>query len=93
MRNLIRLDCSVSFASENRTRNKQIRSWVTEGLQLSKADTISINEMSCSNPNCLGSCSEVETVVVVFRAGRSALRLRIGKCLSAVTREDFDGLM
>ncbi|MFM7819095.1 MAG: hypothetical protein ACKPGI_19285 [Verrucomicrobiota bacterium] len=89
MRNLIRLDAPNRRARGNRRESKGMRDWVAERLGLSDSDTVSVNEVACADPGC----PDVETVVVVFRAGNPPLRLRVGKRLAEVTLADFDALI
>lgn len=88
MRNLIRLDPPARRTRGTRPESRRLRGWVFERLRLSESDTVSVHEVACADPGC----SDVETVVVVFRAGNPPLRLRVGKQLAEVTRADFEAL-
>jgi len=54
-------------------------------LGLAEADAVSVNEVACTE----ACCPDVETVVLVMRAGRPTRAYRIARGLEAVTDDDL----
>jgi len=57
-------------------------------LDLGEADALAVNEISCPDPGC----PDMETVVLVMRAGTPTRALRIRCPMEAVGPADIDAL-
>jgi hypothetical protein len=58
-------------------------------LDLGEADALAVNEISCPDPGC----PDMETVVLVMRAGEPTRALRIRCPMEAVGPADIDALV
>jgi hypothetical protein len=58
-------------------------------LGLGQADALAVNEISCPDPDC----PDMETVVLVMRAGSPTRALRIRCPMEAVGPADIDALV
>ncbi|MCJ2018236.1 hypothetical protein MKK84_12470 [Methylobacterium sp. E-065] len=58
-------------------------------LDLGEADALAVNEISCPDPGC----PDMETVVLVMRAGAPTRALRIRCPMEAVGPADIDALV
>ncbi|MEL6063037.1 MULTISPECIES: hypothetical protein [unclassified Methylobacterium] len=58
-------------------------------LNLGETDTIAVNEIACPDPGC----PDLETVVLVMRAGAPTRALRIRRPMEAVGPGDIDALI
>lgn len=57
-------------------------------FDLGEADALAVNEISCPDPGC----PDMETVVLVMRAGTPTRALRIRRPIEAVGPADIDAL-
>ena len=58
-------------------------------LRLGEADTLSVNELACPDPGC----PDMETIVLVMRAGAPTRALRIRRPMDAVDANDIAALV
>lgn len=58
-------------------------------LGLGEADTLAVNEIACADPGC----PDMETIVLVMRAGEPTRALRIRTPMDAVTPEQIAALV
>lgn len=58
-------------------------------LSLTEADAIAVNEIACADPGC----PDMETVVLVMRAGLPTRALRIQRPMEAVDAADIAALV
>ncbi len=68
------------------TRLKQA---LRAALELSEADTLAVNEIACADPGC----PDMETIVLVMRAGAPTRALRIRRTLEDVDAADIAALV
>lgn len=58
-------------------------------LGLSEADALAVNEIACADPGC----PDMETIVLVMRAGVATRALRIRRPMDAVDAQDIADLI
>ncbi|SFJ47200.1 hypothetical protein [Methylobacterium brachiatum] len=58
-------------------------------LGLSEADALAVNEIACADPGC----PDMETIVLVMRAGAPTRALRIRRPMDAVDAQDIADLV
>lgn len=58
-------------------------------LGLSEADALAVNEIACADPGC----PDMETIVLVMRAGAPTRALRIRRPMDAVDVQDIADLI
>ncbi|CAA2158179.1 hypothetical protein MBRA_03517 [Methylobacterium brachiatum] len=58
-------------------------------LGLSEADALAVNEIACADPGC----PDMETIVLVMRAGAPTRALRIRRPMDAVDAQDIADLI
>ena len=58
-------------------------------LELREADALAVNEIACADPGC----PDMETIVLVMRAGRPTRALRVRKPMDAVDASDIAALV
>jgi hypothetical protein len=58
-------------------------------LGLGEADALAVNEIACADPGC----PDMETIVLVMRAGAPTRALRIRRTLEAVDADDIEALV
>ena len=56
---------------------------------LGEADTLAVNEIACADPGC----PDMETIVLVMRAGAPTRALRIRRTMDAVGAQDIAALV
>lgn len=61
-----------------------IKGWARTALDLGDDAVISINELSCTQPDC----PPRETVVLVLRSGAPAIRISIHKAIMDISEQD-----
>lgn len=66
----------------------QLKRDVSAALGLGAEDAVTVNEIACPDPGC----PDLETIILVMRAGEPTRALRIRRTLDAVTPADLDGL-
>lgn len=66
----------------------RVKEAVIAALALSEADAVSVNEIACRDPGC----PDVETVVLVMRAGRPTAAFKIRRPLDDVAASDIAAL-
>ena len=69
-------------------RTSMVKGWITEGLNLSDADLVSIAELACYEPGC----PPIETVVTVHGADGQRRTWRLHKPLVEITAADVAAL-
>jgi len=94
MRSLIPLNATGRRRPSRRSRadatqTAAIKDLVRRRLGLGEESTISVNEVTCAEPDC----PDLETVIAVFRPGTAPLRLRVLKPLTEVTVDDVTPLL
>lgn len=62
---------------------------LSEALGLGAADALAINEIACADPGC----PDMETIVLVMRAGAPTRALRVRRPLNAVDADDIAALV
>ncbi len=62
---------------------------LSTALGLGEADTLSVNELACPDPGC----PDMETIVLVMRAGAPTRALRIRRPMDAVDANDIAALV
>jgi len=65
-----------------------IKADLCEGLGLTDADAVSVNEIACAE----AGCPDIETVVLVMRAGEPTRAFRIRRPLDGVEPADLAAL-
>lgn len=58
---------------------------VSAALALGPADALTVNEIACPDPGC----PDLETIVLVMRAGEPTRALRIRRTMERVTADDL----
>ncbi|MER2194646.1 hypothetical protein [Methylobacterium brachiatum] len=58
-------------------------------LGLTEADALAVNEIACADPGC----PDMETIVLVMRAGAPTRALRIRRPMDAVDAQDITDLV
>lgn len=59
---------------------------VAAALGLGPEDAVTVNEIACPDPGC----PDLETIVLIMRAGEPTRALRIRRTMDAVTPADLD---
>ncbi|MCJ2013699.1 hypothetical protein [Methylobacterium sp. J-076] len=67
----------------------RLKGEIAPALGLGPDDALSVNEIACADPGC----PDMETVVLVMRAGRPTRALRIRKAMEAVEAADIAALV
>ena len=62
---------------------------LAQALGLGGADALAVNEIACADPGC----PDMETIVLVMRAGEPTRGLRVRKPLDAVGAEEIAALV
>lgn len=63
----------------------RIKAWTREALALPSEATLSVNEISCTDPSCPGT----ETVILVLCRGERTRAYKVAKAMDAVTEPDL----
>lgn len=63
----------------------RIKTWVRDALSLPSEATLSVNEISCTDPSCPGT----ETVILVLCRGERTRAYKVAKAMDAVTEPDL----
>lgn len=66
----------------------RVKEAVIAALVLSEADAVSVNEIACADPGC----PDVETVILVMRAGQRTIAFKIQRPLDEVAASDIAAL-
>ena len=61
---------------------------LTLALALSADDALAVNEIACADPGC----PDMETIVLVMRAGQPTRALRVRRSMDAVEADDIAAL-
>ena len=61
---------------------------LTLALALSADDALAVNEIACADPEC----PDMETIVLVMRAGQPTRALRVRRSMDAVEADDIAAL-
>jgi hypothetical protein len=67
----------------------QLKRTLIAALGLTEADALAVNEMACADPGC----PDMETIVLVMRAGTPTQALRIRRPIDAVEPADIAALV
>lgn len=67
----------------------RIKIWAREALSLSDDDAVTVSEINCRDPGC----ADVETAILVMRAGAPTRMIRIACPLAEVCRADFEAAL
>ena len=62
---------------------------LVEALGLNAADALAVNEIACADPGC----PDLETIVLVMRAGVPTRALRVRRTMDAVDAADIAALV
>ena len=66
-----------------------LKATLSASLGLGSEDALSVNEIACADPGC----PDMETIVLVMRAGEPTRALRIRTSMDAVTPEQIAALV
>lgn len=66
----------------------RLKGEIATALALGPGDALSVNEIACPDPGC----PDMETVVLVMRAGRPTRALKIRRLMEAVDANDLTAL-
>jgi hypothetical protein len=66
----------------------RLKTEIASALALGPGDALSVNEIACADPGC----PDMETIVLVMRAGEPTRALRIRRTLDAVEPGDIAAL-
>ncbi len=66
----------------------RLKAEIATALVLGPGDALSVNEIACADPGC----PDMETIVLVMRAGEPTRALRIRRTLDAVEPSDIAAL-
>lgn len=66
----------------------RLKAEIAPALGLGQDDTLSVNEIACADPGC----PDMETIVLVMRAGQPTRALRVRKVMEDVTAADLAAL-
>ena len=67
---------------------RTVKQWTREALSLGNDTVVSINEVTCSLPDCPSE----ETVILVMKANGDILQVSLREAIQDVTREDVSAL-
>lgn len=76
-------------SAERAATAAELKRVLSAALQLGEADALAVNEIACADPGC----PDMETVVLVMRAGLPTRALRIRCPMDAVGPTDIDELV
>ncbi|MBE7201294.1 MAG: hypothetical protein INR70_26315 [Parafilimonas terrae] len=76
-------------SAERAAVSARLKRELTEALDLGEADALAVNEIACADPGC----PDMETIVLVMRAGAPTRALRIRRPLDAVDANDIAALV
>lgn len=66
----------------------RLKDQLITALGLGEADALAVNEIACADPDC----PDMETIVLVMRAGETTRALRIRRPIEAVGGEEIAAL-
>lgn len=66
--------------------SKRIAGWVRAELRLAAEDAVTVSQIDCGDPVCIGGA---ETVILVLRKGRRTQAAKIAKAMSLVSCDDI----
>jgi hypothetical protein len=69
----------------DREAGLRVKEWVRQELALGDEDAVSVNEIECEG----ACCPEVETVVLVMRAGRKTVSYKLRSQIGLVSLSDI----
>ncbi|MGU3540772.1 hypothetical protein [Methylobacterium sp. A54F] len=75
-------------SAEQAAQSARLKAEVGATLGLGPADAVNVNEIACPDPGC----PDLETVVLVMRAGEPTRAFRIRKTVDGVDGEDLAAL-
>ncbi|ACL56097.1 hypothetical protein [Methylobacterium nodulans] len=73
-------------AAANAARIAELKEQLIPGLGLGPEDSLTVSEIACADPGC----PDVETVVLVMRAGERSRAIRIPRALHEVDDADIN---
>jgi hypothetical protein len=76
-------------SAERATIAARLKQDLIAALRLGEADALAVNEIACADPGC----PDLETVVLVMRAGVPTRALRIRRTMDAVDENDIAALV
>jgi hypothetical protein len=76
-------------SAERATVAARLKQDLIAALGLGEADALAVNEIACADPGC----PDLETVVLVMRAGVPTRALRIRRTMDAVDENDIAALV
>ena len=77
---------SRSNLQANPAKVKQVKTWITEILNLDEHVTISLNQLTCHEPDC----PPVETAIVIME--NPPKQYKIHKSIAEIQQSDIDRL-
>jgi hypothetical protein len=72
------------FDEVDREASARVKGWVREQLRLRDEDAVSVNEIECEG----ACCPELETVILVMRAGQKTVSYKLRLPTALVSRDD-----
>ncbi len=66
----------------------RVTGWVRAALALGEDDAVTVSQIACGHPEC----GDVETVVLVMRAGRRTEAFKLAKGIGLVSEADVAAL-
>jgi hypothetical protein len=72
-------------SAERAALSARLKAEIAAALALGPGDALSVNEIACADPGC----PDMETIVLVMRAGEPTRALRIRRTLDAVEPADL----
>jgi hypothetical protein len=76
-------------SAERAASSARLKEALVSAFQLDPADALSVNEIACADPGC----PDMETIVLVMRAGEPTRALRIRTPMDAVTADQIAELV
>lgn len=75
-------------SAERAAAAARLKAEIASALRLGPDDALSVNEIACADPGC----PDMETIVLVMRAGRPTRALRIRRLMDEVNADDLAAL-
>ena len=72
-------------SAERAATGARLKGLLTDAFALGPGDALSVNEIACADPGC----PDMETIVLVMRAGEPTRALRIRTPMDAVTADQI----
>lgn len=76
-------------AAERKQAAERVKGWCRRFFDLGDDDAVAANEVACPDPGC----PDVETIILVMRAGEATRAFKVAKPIAAVTEGDIRDLL